>query len=497
MILGEQRTGKTSVYRQLVGKEFKQNQDSTKGIDNTQVETVDTRHVASDTWEEKSNDDQKQQSKTLFARGVVKHVQETLPASKEVRTTFPKHSKKELLDELEKIKKALLDIECKIEYIQERKFHQTSYNNQHSFNAVTMNVKVKPSASSKRVQFNVPGIAPTMMKVEKDAGREHGAEVHKIHGGENWKTTSVAGATTASATKVDSKPLKPKLTSHASEGVLKKKEIHSISQHDIQLSRGQSKQISRLMKGGFHGSKEIPLTYNALDFAGQKEYRPMHHCFITRRAVYLVVFNLKKMVMYIKEKKLNSESSPSENPLEQIRYWLHSIHAHIFPPNQGDHMRRVCLVGTHRGAPAELDEVTEELLKQINDVLKEALECDERCVSHLHYTAKPERIFVAVENSMDSKEKRKLSGILQLQSELKEISDNLPFLKEDHPIMWLNFEAQLVETCTARKKNGLSVVVPVQEVLQIASQNGIETEEDQRLALDFFHDTGKIVCLGQ
>lgn len=83
LILGEERTGKTSLYRLLVGKGFNPDQDSTRGIDNTVVETVDVRHVASDTWEEKTMDDQKRQSKSLFAVGVVKEVKKGSPVCQE------------------------------------------------------------------------------------------------------------------------------------------------------------------------------------------------------------------------------------------------------------------------------------------------------------------------------------------------------------------------------------------------------------------------------
>lgn len=261
----------------------------------------------------------------------------------------------------------------------------------------------------------------------------------------------------------------------------------------VQVSRSHSKEMSKLIKSEGQEHKELALTYNTLDFAGQKEYHPMHHCFITRRAIYLVVFNLQKMIKYITKKEQNAE-----NPLEQIRYWLHSIHAHVFPPKEDDHMRRVCIVGTHRSPKQSKDgeEITEGKLQRINNELR-TLERDERCVSHLHYTSNPERMFIAVENSMDKKGERELSGALQLQRELKEVSNNLKFLEEDHPVIWLNFEAQLVEYCNMRKSAGSSVVVPVQDVLAIASRNGIETEDDQHLALDFFHDTGKIIYLSK
>ena len=55
LILGKEEVGKTSLYRQLVGKEFKENMDSTRGIDDNIVETVDRRSVDTEKWQEKED----------------------------------------------------------------------------------------------------------------------------------------------------------------------------------------------------------------------------------------------------------------------------------------------------------------------------------------------------------------------------------------------------------------------------------------------------------
>ena len=66
------------------------------------------------------------------------------------------------------------------------------------------------------------------------------------------------------------------------------------------ISQGSALQIERLSRSG--KGKDPPLTFHTLDFAGQKLYRPMHHCFITRRAMYIVVFNLQVLVKDLNEK---------------------------------------------------------------------------------------------------------------------------------------------------------------------------------------------------
>ena len=66
------------------------------------------------------------------------------------------------------------------------------------------------------------------------------------------------------------------------------------------ISKGSARKIERLSRSG--KGKDPPLTFHTLDFAGQKLYRPMHHCFITRRAMYIVVFNLQVLVKDLNEK---------------------------------------------------------------------------------------------------------------------------------------------------------------------------------------------------
>ncbi len=119
-------------------------------------------------------------------------------------------------------------------------------------------------------------------------------------------------------------------------------------------------------------SKNPSLVLNTLDFAGQKLYRPMHHCFISRRALYIVVFKIPDMLMEASRKK----------SLEEVRYWIHSIHSHIYSPEkdmkgEDKKINRVFLVGTHRGDHTDQD------LKKIDKLIKKELYFDDRCCNHL------------------------------------------------------------------------------------------------------------------
>ena len=106
--------------------------------------------------------------------------------------------------------------------------------------------------------------------------------------------------------------------------------------------------------------------------------------------MYLVVFNLQKMIKYIELEEastahtMTSDEPVPSSPIEQLRYWLYSIHAHVFPPNEDDHMRRICLVGTHR-SPSPDEHITNEQIKKIDNRLKSEFEEDDRCLNLFHY----------------------------------------------------------------------------------------------------------------
>ena len=279
------------------------------------------------------------------------------------------------------------------------------------------------------------------------------------------------------------------------------------------ISRQESQIFNKKLKAKKKETKDkvtepIKLELRALDFAGQKQYRPMHHCFIIRRAMYLVVFNLQTMIEYIEAEESKASDTivggdatrTSPSPIEQLRYWLYSIHAHIFPPNEGDTMRRVCLVGTHK-FPQWKRQISEDDIKKIDKRLKCEFKRDERCVNMFHYMgpSKAKQIFTCVENSVDGKkqEDREKSGALCLQKELKLVCNQLKFLDEDHPLIWLRFEHGLIKMRQNLVQKKRPLFVSVDEVLKLAESQGVDDAESQKLALNFFHDTGKLVYLGK
>ena len=454
LILGEERVGKTSLYHLLVQKPFNPNQDSTRGIDNTIVDTVDTRHVGVEDWAEKDKHTVEQHADQQFVQGVVGALPSDLFAQSDSPTP-----ESELQDEL-------LKLEPEIQQILTTKKNPPPP------------TKMNPPPPTKKKRFGLLRFLSRKSQVQP---------------------TQLEDRT------VSTKSQFPEKTSGDSHtlSLATEDEVPSTSNQSTQLGRGFPKVSSRhaklidqeLAAAPSKEKKEPVLLLNTLDFAGQKQYRPMHHCFLSRRAMYLVVFNLQHVIQYLEQKYLKVA-----NPFEEIRYWLHSIHAHTLPAVPGKvnkPMKNVCLVGTHRAPPDQSKgrHIEDDEVKEINDVIMKEIHADDRCSSHLHLMGpNGDRVFIAVENSMEDRE---ASGAKALQNEIKTMSQGLSFLGEEYPVIWFRFDSELTRLNESLKRKKSSLVVKEEEVLKIATHCGITDRDGQLLALEFFHETGKIVCLSK
>ena len=95
---------------------------------------------------------------------------------------------------------------------------------------------------------------------------------------------------------------------------------------------------------------------NLLAFAGQQLYHPMHHCFMSRRLIYIIACNLQQL------------------NFDELKYWLNSVQAHVYNPDY-KYEKYIFLVGTHQ-RPLGGCHVNESTLKILNDKLKEKFNTD-------------------------------------------------------------------------------------------------------------------------
>ena len=222
--------------------------------------------------------------------------------------------------------------------------------------------------------------------------------------------------------------------------------------------------------------QEPTFCLDVLDFAGQKEYRPMHHCFMSRRAIYIVVFNLQHLCDPEEKKKTFSD----------LKYWLNSVHAHVHNPKK-KYEKYIFLVGTHKN-PGNGKQITDDYLKKISSDLQEYIfESDCHFKDEIHFFSQTGFIISGLENSM----MQSSSGIEAIKKEIEDFSKQLPFLAEVYPISWLNFRDKLLKRKLCR-----SPLLQLDEAHEIANGCGVE-DEAVHTALQLFHDIGVIIYPGK
>ncbi|CAH1772434.1 unnamed protein product [Owenia fusiformis] len=231
---------------------------------------------------------------------------------------------------------------------------------------------------------------------------------------------------------------------------------------------------------------------NIWDFAGQAVYYTTHQVFLSSRAVYIIVFNLCNDLDELAKPRAKSENSQeiewdvSElTNLDYIEHWVCSIHAHaaqntrnsidnttLSPP--------IFIVGTHRNS---LDPDPEIRKKLIDHKFRRIQEVFENKPHQCHIIG----TCYSVENSLDTED----SQVLELRCHLEDIASKQPYMGEQIPNKWLRFEqavAKLVEEGT--------YFVSLDQIGEVAQEEGITTDQELKTLLEFYHDLGQIIYYG-
>ncbi len=462
LLLGDSRGGKSSLYRLLTGKCFVRNLDSTRGIDSNEVSGVEFRSVsvAEGLREMCGPEDQLD---VLLASNVIQH----LKVNGEMHVISPKDMDKHIYQEIAK----------QVSWLQQQsdKTQSSPATDLFESNQESERQEEMPSTDQESVQQGeVPsGGVDAIPAPDKHTERQAAADPDVP------KKTTMEVADQESEQRNERQPAA---------------DIVSVPV----ISRVASGLIDNRLK---HPQEEHQCTVylNFLDFAGQRAYMPMHHCFIVRRAIYLVVFNLQELLPFI-ESEGNSDHS---TPFNKIRYWLNSIavHTHEDERSRSKGVKRIFLVGTRRAPQSSEDgvEITEVQLLDIDKRLRKEFKDKygkDICYVNCYFSEKSDdAIFSPVESSL--KISCKESGARHLCKELNKIcyddQRKLKFLNEEYPVVWLKFGMQLLSERKERSQE--SMVMQWKGVEELAHPLSIVEEDDLKTMIGFFHDTGTIVCL--
>ena len=224
------------------------------------------------------------------------------------------------------------------------------------------------------------------------------------------------------------------------------------------------------------------------DFGGQSVYYSTHPLFLTRGAIYLLVYNLnrnpeEKSISRVKRGLFKSIKDVlcEKSNMDYLDFWMSSVSSLI--PNSEKPRETpstsmqpellqppVILVFTHADKPykgADPEELASEIFGNLQEKSygKQILD------------------FFVVDNTK-SGSKVECEGVIRLRKEVLDISKKLPQMKEVIPIKWLRFEKALREMV----KDGTKWI-HVENAKRIALEVcGISIEEQFLTMLNLLHD---------
>ena len=492
LVLGEARVGKTSLIRHLTGCEFISNLEQTHGIENQCItRMVDSVRIDASNWKTITID---KQAEEHYISAIAEVINAENPAMLETKTeddhdnvkTEPKISETQLLCDINQLFDNPIRSEPKKIKKRKRNGEKKKPNSKAKFGTLT-------SKRSKKIKRLKKGGRNDEHKKKPNSKARFKTSTRISVPSKRQMTTRISPPSKRQKTGINnesiSRPLPNSMPRDPHNGT------NAIPEPVYTRIAAPIEPVTTVVEKNTHGRRSVQgvwkhltarqktheskLCIEVLDFAGQKEYRPMHHCFMSRRAIYIVVFNLQHLCDPEEKKKTFSD----------LKYWLNSVHAHVHNPKK-KYEKYIFLVGTHKNPGNGKRVITDDLIAQFSCELTEELFRGDFCFKNaIHFFSQTDLIMTGLENSeMDQIN----SGLKAITKEIDEFSKRLPFSSEVYPASWLCFMSKLME----KKTLPGSVFLELAEAENIARNCGVNNE-DVHTALVLLHDIGTIIYPGK
>ena len=363
-MLGEARVGKTSLLRNMTGLNFEPNLDPTRGIENQCIKTmIDSANIDITNWRTINENEKADRDQENYVKAVAEALKKEDPALLETETTKniageldAEHSitEAELLSQIhEYLEQLYLTEQERIEIASTLEKHGIIEDPTRLL-TVLQNISFKAFAPRlnpvlPQITLDIQTVSPQEQQKQHTADQSIGQPPPKaVREKTSFKRSSVPP--THDVTVPSTVPSMPQ----------PQPVIAQVPQRSG-LGRRSVRTLYNQIPSVVHKIDEPTLCLEALDFAGQNVYRPMHHCFMSRRAIYIVVCNLQHLC----------NPDKSDETFADLKYWLNSIHAHVHYPGY-THDKYIFLVGTHKNPGSGQREITDSDLEKLSCNLKVA-----------------------------------------------------------------------------------------------------------------------------
>eukprot|EP00924_Labyrinthula_sp_SR-Ha-C_P010659 augustus_masked-scaffold_49-processed-gene-0.52-mRNA-1 protein AED:0.43 eAED:0.43 QI:0/-1/0/1/-1/1/1/0/693 len=213
----------------------------------------------------------------------------------------------------------------------------------------------------------------------------------------------------------------------------------------------------------------VSLKCSIWDTGGQSVYFPLHHLFLTRNGLYLVVFNIRDLISEDTEKAMTAE--------KELKYWLRTISVFIDESV-------VVLVGTGLDLLSQDEEIRQNQLQKADEIVAKTIvgrNTEVMLKENEDYDLK----FFPISNKTQE-------GVSKLKSLVVNLSLEEPRLRSKITMNWV-FCLDEIELYS---ENQNAKYIPYNEIHEIAKNAKIYAEE-VRPMLRIFHSLGLLIFLDQ
>ena len=435
MIIGQDRSGKTSLAKSLKGERFNSEEDSTIGID------VDPSHfkVTTEIWKPGEKDEQQNVEKACsYEHHIARLIVQNLSAEESV-------AKEESLES------------DQIEHLVQVESVKTSVSEDTVSTSCARDENMVDSCSqSEEGTYLVPAASDASSTTSHDSVFNPGFE--------DLPVSSVSISLSRDRTISDQNPAGDIQT--VPDDVASFVEVLLREDNDLEPEKN---------------------IYSVLwDFGGQSVYYTTHSLFLTSRAIYLLVNDLSRHLHHkaesvIKHGKFTKlqDSFQLKTNADYLDFWMSSVASLAIQDESNSKKTKsdllpelppVFLVCTHADKPCDGGD-PRELGRMVFGHLQ-----TKPYKTHLH------DVFI-VDNTKSGHE-LECPEVLRLRQEIHTVAKELPHMKEAVPIKWLKFEKEM----QAKKDEG-NKWISLEETKEFAWEVcNVSDEEEFRTLLNFLHD---------
>jgi len=220
--------------------------------------------------------------------------------------------------------------------------------------------------------------------------------------------------------------------------------------------------------------EEEAFRFSIWDYAGQEVFYNLHHLYLTRYSVYMVVFNMEWLTS-------SAPLKAQEECLDYLRFWLNSISIHAVDRTDQS-ISPIFLIGTHKDVVSD-----GEKHDLISKLLREKFSGNPAWHKVNFFKCGPKALtFYPVDNTLGSSD----PVIGELRNDVQRCVSEEAYVKKLIPFEWMQVMDQMQQlTC---KSTSLGKIVELSKISGLPSRD-IPLEKEIFAMLKFYHELGLVM----